>query len=173
MLCGSDCRFLWHCLWTVWFWNRIALEWHCWHWNAWPATTYPLLRLCSADGEIKQSTTVHKSLLFFPNKYFPLWGCITQVNWIAAEVLSYSFIHFLNNNSIKCMLQLYITWCDKTTLQEVTKPRFGSVLPWPLNHIITWQKRGQVVKKLGVLGWRHKTLDEVSVMFYSLIILWG
>jgi len=65
------------------------------------------------------------------------------------------------------MLQLYITWCDKTTLQEVTKPRFGSVLPWPLNHIITWQKRGQVVKKLGVLGWRHKTLDEVSVMFLA------
>jgi hypothetical protein len=71
------------------------------------------------------------------------------------------------------MLQLYITWCDKTTLQEVTKPRFGSVLPWPLNHIITWQKRGQVVKKLGVLGWAYKTLDEVTVMLYSLIILWG
>lgn len=69
------------------------------------------------------------------------------------------------------MLQLYITWCDKTTLQEVTKPRFGSVLPWPLNHIITWQKRGQVVKRLGVLGWGHKTLDEVTVMLYSLIIL--
>jgi hypothetical protein len=71
------------------------------------------------------------------------------------------------------MLQLYITWCDKTTLQEVTKPRFGSVLPWPLNHIITWQKRRQVVKKLGVLGWGQKTLDEVTVMLYSLIILLG
>lgn len=82
-------------------------------------------------------------------------------------------MHFLNSNSLKCMLQLYITWCDKTTLQEVTKPRFGSVLPWPLNHIITWQKRGQVVKKLGVLGWGQKTLDEVTVMLYNLIILWG
>jgi len=82
-------------------------------------------------------------------------------------------MHFLNHNSLNCMLQLYITWCDKTTLQEVTKPRFGSVLPWPLNHIITWQKRGQVVKKLGVLGWGHKTLDEVTVMLYCLIILWG
>jgi hypothetical protein len=57
-------------------------------------------------------------------------------------------------------------WCDKATLQEVTKPRFGSVLPWPLNHIITWQKRGQVVKKLGVLGWRQKTLDEVTVILH-------
>lgn len=64
-------------------------------------------------------------------------------------------------NTVLANSELYITWCDKTTLQEVTKPRFGSVLPWPLNHIITWQKRGQVVKKLGVLGWGQKTLDEV------------
>jgi len=79
MLSGLDCRFLWHCLQTVWFWNRTILEWHCWHWNTWSATTYPLLRLSilkmirNADGEIKQSTTVHKSVLFFPNTYFPLW----------------------------------------------------------------------------------------------------
>jgi metaxin len=60
------------------------------------------------------------------------------------------------------MFQLYVTWCDKTTLQEVTKPRFGSVFPWPLNYILAWQKRSQVVKKLGVLGWVNKTLDEVT-----------
>lgn len=64
-------------------------------------------------------------------------------------------------NTVLANAELYITWCDKTTLQEVTKPRFGSVLPWPLNHILAWQKRSQVVKKLGVLGWAHKTLDEV------------
>ncbi|XP_021940906.1 metaxin-2-like isoform X2 [Zootermopsis nevadensis] len=64
-------------------------------------------------------------------------------------------------NTVLANAELYITWCDKTTLQEVTKPRFGSVLPWPLNHVIVWQKRSQVVKKLGVLGWAHKTLDEV------------
>jgi hypothetical protein len=64
------------------------------------------------------------------------------------------------------MLQLYVTWCDKATLKEVTKPRFGSVLPWPLNYIIAWQKRGQVVKKLGVLGWGHKTLDEVTMTLF-------
>jgi hypothetical protein len=68
------------------------------------------------------------------------------------------------------MLQLYITWCDKTTLQEVTKPRFGSVLPWPLNHILAWQKRSQVVKKLGVLGWGLKTLDEVTIMYSHFFI---
>jgi hypothetical protein len=83
------------------------------------------------------------------------------------------FDTFSEQYSIKCMFQLYITWCDKTTLKEVTKPRFGSVLPWPLNHIITWQKCGQVVKKLRVLGWGYKTLDEVTVMLYSLIILLG
>lgn len=74
-----------------------------------------------------------------------------------------SVLKQVNRDGIRYnMLQLYITWCDKTTLQEVTKPRFGSVLPWPLNHVIVWQKRSQVVKKLGVLGWAHKTLDEVT-----------
>lgn len=90
---GMDSRFLWHCLWTMWFWNNSP--WVTLHTlkNVWSATACPLFRLVTlkmfydADGEIKESITVLKSHLFFPNRHFPLWGCIKQVNWIAAEVL--------------------------------------------------------------------------------------
>ncbi|XP_063984550.1 metaxin-2-like isoform X2 [Diachasmimorpha longicaudata] len=55
----------------------------------------------------------------------------------------------------------YICWVDPVTLEQVTKPRHGSVYPWPLNHILNWQKQRQVTKKLTVLGWYNKSLDEI------------
>ncbi|KAK7792350.1 hypothetical protein R5R35_009958 [Gryllus longicercus] len=64
-------------------------------------------------------------------------------------------------NTVLVNAELYVTWCDPTTLNEVTKPRYGSVFPWPLNHIQCWQKRTQVLKKLSILGWAQKSLDEV------------
>lgn len=60
------------------------------------------------------------------------------------------------------LLQQYITWVEKETFNEVTKQRYGSVHPWPLNWILTWQKRQRVLKRLNVLGWLKKTVDEVS-----------
>ncbi|XP_003702853.1 metaxin-2 isoform X2 [Megachile rotundata] len=57
--------------------------------------------------------------------------------------------------------ELYICWVDEATLNEVTKPRHGSVYPWPLNHFLNWQKRKEVIKKLNVLGWYNKTIEEV------------
>lgn len=57
--------------------------------------------------------------------------------------------------------ELYICWVDEATLNEVTKPRHGSVYPWPLNHFLNWQKRKEVVKKLNILGWYNKTLEDV------------
>lgn len=57
--------------------------------------------------------------------------------------------------------ELYICWVDEATLNEVTKPRHGSVYPWPLNHFLNWQKRKEVIKKLNVLGWYNKTVEEV------------
>lgn len=64
-------------------------------------------------------------------------------------------------NTVLAVAELYICWCDKRTLKEVTLPRNGSVYPWPLNHVVNWQKRSQVMKKLSVLGWANKTLEEV------------
>lgn len=57
--------------------------------------------------------------------------------------------------------ELYICWVDKETYNEVTSVRNGSVYPWPLNHIQNREKRNQIIKKLKVLDWYYKTLDEV------------
>jgi len=55
----------------------------------------------------------------------------------------------------------YLSWMDPVTYSEVTKPRYGSVYPWPLNHLLTWQKKNQVYKRLAALGWTSKNLEEV------------
>ncbi|XP_054710834.1 metaxin-2-like [Uloborus diversus] len=57
--------------------------------------------------------------------------------------------------------ELYVSWCDKTTLKEVTKPRFTSSLPWPVNHILCWQTKYEVKKKLKTVDWNSKSLEDV------------
>jgi len=57
--------------------------------------------------------------------------------------------------------ELYLSWNDDVTLNEVTLPRYGSVYPWPLSTILSYQKKWNVCKKLGALGWTSKSLDEV------------
>ena len=52
---------------------------------------------------------------------------------------------------------------DNVTYCEVTKPRYGSVYPWPLNHILTWQKKQLAYKRLSALGWTAKSLEEVYI----------
>lgn len=57
--------------------------------------------------------------------------------------------------------ELYVSWADDVTLSEVTYPRYGSVHPWPLNSLLSWQKKRSVCKKLSALGWLNKSLDDV------------
>ncbi|XP_076036792.1 metaxin-2-like [Oratosquilla oratoria] len=57
--------------------------------------------------------------------------------------------------------ELYVSWVDPVTYEEVTRARYGSVYPWPLNKVLTRHKRGQILRKLRVLGWSKKTLEEV------------
>ncbi|KAL0131633.1 hypothetical protein PUN28_002881 [Cardiocondyla obscurior] len=64
-------------------------------------------------------------------------------------------------NNVFLNAELYICWVDPTILNGLTKKRHGSVYPWPLNHYLNWQKRREVIKKLSVLGWYKKSLDEV------------
>lgn len=64
-------------------------------------------------------------------------------------------------NNVFLNAELYICWVDPTVLNAVTKIRHGSVYPWPLNHYLNWQKRREIIKKLNVLGWYSKSLDEV------------
>jgi len=64
-------------------------------------------------------------------------------------------------NNVLGNAELYISWIDEVTLEEVTKPRHGSIHPWPLSVILNWQKRNSVLKRLGALGWANKSLEEV------------
>ncbi|KAJ1519484.1 hypothetical protein ONE63_004770 [Megalurothrips usitatus] len=64
-------------------------------------------------------------------------------------------------NNVLANAELFITWCDAPTYKQVTKPRYGSVFPWPLNHLLCWQKKSSVTKRLHVLGWANKSLDDV------------
>ena len=65
---------------------------------------------------------------------------------------------------------MYVTWMDESILNEVTRPRHGSVYPWPLNNIMNWQKRRQAGKKLKALGWHKKTMDEVRNLLVLLML---
>ncbi|KAK7862975.1 hypothetical protein R5R35_002034 [Gryllus longicercus] len=65
---------------------------------------------------------------------------------------------------INCVLgnaEIYVTWKDDTVFNEVTKPRYGSVFPFPLNRILCWQKQKKNLKRLSMLGWGGKSLEEV------------
>ena len=77
------------------------------------------------------------------------------------EVNLRAYISLVNNVFVNA--EQYICWCDPETLNTITKPRYGSVYPWPLNHILNWQKQRQVIKKLKVLSWYNKTLSEVLI----------
>lgn len=70
-----------------------------------------------------------------------------------------AYISLINNGLANA--EQYICWVDQTTLETITQPRHGSVYPWPLNHILNWQKQRQVTKKLKVLGLYNNTLEEI------------
>ncbi|XP_020286132.1 metaxin-2 isoform X3 [Pseudomyrmex gracilis] len=76
-----------------------------------------------------------------------------------AKVDMRAYLSLVNNVFLNA--ELYICWAEPTILNAITKPRHGSVYPWPLNHYLNWQKRREVIKKLNVLGWYNKSLEEV------------
>lgn len=80
-------------------------------------------------------------------------------NKVEHEADMRAYLSLVNNVFLNA--ELYICWVDSIVLNAVTKLRHGSVYPWPLNHYLNWQKRREVVKKLNVLGWYSKSLDEV------------
>ena len=64
-------------------------------------------------------------------------------------------------NNVLGNAELYISWQDPVTLTSVTSPRHSAPHPWPLGALLTWQKKSQVNKRLGALGWGSKSLEEV------------
>ncbi|ESP02991.1 hypothetical protein LOTGIDRAFT_185769 [Lottia gigantea] len=57
--------------------------------------------------------------------------------------------------------ELYLAWVDETVSEEITKPRYGYVHPWPLNRLLPWQKQRSMKARLKSISWSNKTIDEV------------
>ena len=54
-----------------------------------------------------------------------------------------------------------LIFADKETRAEISRPRYGSPFPWPLNHILAYRKQFEVRNHLKAVGWFNKTLDRV------------
>ncbi|XP_075750153.1 metaxin-2 isoform X6 [Rhipicephalus microplus] len=63
-------------------------------------------------------------------------------------------------NTVLVNAELYICWANDATYDKVTKSRYGSVYPWPLNHILSFRKKKQILAKLSVCEWSEKSLEE-------------
>ncbi|XP_022084710.1 metaxin-2-like [Acanthaster planci] len=59
------------------------------------------------------------------------------------------------------LAELYVTWRDKLTAEEITKVRYGSPYSWPLNKILPWLKQREVETYLQAQGWYDKTINQV------------
>lgn len=90
--------------------------------------------------------------------------CLTEKIFTCAEVRSIDgWLRTRLNTIISCCFvwQLYVSWIDSQTLNETTYKRYGSVYPWPLNHLQSWRKRRHVVNKLKLFGWAKYTNEQV------------
>uniref|UniRef100_A0A8C2PXH2 Metaxin-2 n=1 Tax=Cyprinus carpio TaxID=7962 RepID=A0A8C2PXH2_CYPCA len=64
-------------------------------------------------------------------------------------------------NNMLLTAELYIQWCDDYTATEISRPRYSSPYSWPLNHILAYQKQWEVRRKMNVIGWSGKSLEQV------------
>ncbi|XP_078699330.1 uncharacterized protein LOC144926441 [Branchiostoma floridae x Branchiostoma belcheri] len=77
--------------------------------------------------------------------------------WQKAEMKAYMS---LVENVLK-PAELWSSWCDEDTAYQVTKPRYGSPYPWPLNSLLARRKQRAVWTIVRALGWRDKTAEQV------------
>lgn len=68
--------------------------------------------------------------------------------------------------------ELYLSWIDKDIFASTTRPRYGSVHPWPLSWILPWKRQMEVKSRLNACGWIDKTkenvLDEIRACLQAL-----
>ncbi|GIY15459.1 metaxin-2 [Caerostris darwini] len=118
------------------------------------------LRMCDLNFQIEMRTNAESmspsgSLPFLRCGKFIIADVEPIINFVQAKGKSLS--NHLDNsekadmkayislvNIVLHNAELYVSWCDSSTLQEVTKPRFISSLPWPVNHFLCWQTKHEV-----------------------------
>ncbi|XP_074652626.1 metaxin-2-like isoform X2 [Tubulanus polymorphus] len=55
----------------------------------------------------------------------------------------------------------FLSWAEASNANDVSKPRYGSVFPWPLNMILPWRKQLAEKQRLKALGWLEKSYEQV------------
>jgi len=71
-----------------------------------------------------------------------------------------AYVELVNN--ILVPAELFITWAHENTANQITKERYGSPYPWPLNSVLYWKKRNSTLKYLNAIGW-GKTMSLTKV----------
>ncbi|XP_069472221.1 metaxin-2 isoform X2 [Ambystoma mexicanum] len=64
-------------------------------------------------------------------------------------------------NNMLLTAELHIQWCDEATVEEITRPRYSSPYPWPLNYILAYQKQWEIRRKMKAIGWGGKSIHQV------------
>ena len=80
------------------------------------------------------------------------------ITWAGKHSPSISFCEFAFNSEFELFCSRL---SDKETRTEISRPRYGSPYPWPLNHILAFRKQFDVKNHLKAVGWYNKTLDQV------------
>ncbi|CAK8687725.1 metaxin-2-like isoform X1 [Clavelina lepadiformis] len=62
-----------------------------------------------------------------------------------------AYIEMINNILIPA--ELFVTWAHEETLTQITSVRYGSPYPWPLNKILCWRKKQEMLTYLEAVGW--------------------
>ena len=65
-------------------------------------------------------------------------------------------------HSILYNAELYVSWIVNEIYSSTTKPRYGSVHPWPLNWVLPWKRQLEVRARLNANGWENKTIEDVE-----------
>lgn len=55
----------------------------------------------------------------------------------------------------------YVSWVRDETYDRYTRPRFSVPFPWPLNHLLSYQRRRKERQALAAMQWADKSFDEV------------
>ncbi|XP_049271762.1 metaxin-2 isoform X2 [Rhipicephalus sanguineus] len=122
------------------------------------------LRMAGLDHEVEMRPNVES---ISPSGNVPVLKCgpfvIAEMDPIVAFVNTKG-IQLTQNLSVqqKADIRAYMSLINTVLVNsEVTKPRYGSVYPWPLNHILSFRRRRQILAKLSVSEWSEKSLEEV------------
>ncbi|CAE1276714.1 MTX [Acanthosepion pharaonis] len=57
--------------------------------------------------------------------------------------------------------ELYLSWCHEDVYYEITKPRYSSCYPWPINLILPLKKFAEIKSRLSSIGWYNKSFEDV------------